>query len=74
MDVGINSVVQALLNADLDQFSDSLFALGDNNCVLKAYKTAFPGYNRDGDILKKYWNNWKKDSPAYKDFIKSLKK
>ena len=46
----------------------------DSNSMLKAYKTAFPGYNRDGDILKRYWNNWKKDSPAYKDFIKSLKK
>ena len=29
MDVGINSVVQALLNVDLGQFSDSLFALGE---------------------------------------------
>ena len=29
MDVGINSVVQSLLNVDLGQFSDSLFALGD---------------------------------------------
>ena len=46
----------------------------DNNCMLKAYRTAFPGYNRDGDILKKYWINWKKDSPAFKDFIKSLSK
>ena len=29
MDVGINSVVQSLLNVDLGQFSDSLFTLGD---------------------------------------------
>ena len=29
MDVGINSVVQSLLNVDLGQFSDSLFALAD---------------------------------------------
>jgi hypothetical protein len=29
MNVGINSVVQALLNVDLGQFSESLFALGE---------------------------------------------
>ena len=46
----------------------------DNNCMLKAYKTAFPGFTRNGDILKKCWVNWKKDSQAYKEFIKSLQK
>ena len=46
----------------------------DSNCMLKEYKNVFPGYTRDGEILKKCWINWKKDSPAYKDFIKSLKK
>ena len=45
-----------------------------SNSMLKAYRTAFPGYNRDGDTLKKYWINWKEDSPAYKDLITSLKK
>lgn len=29
MDAGINSVVERLLNVDLGQFSDSLFALGE---------------------------------------------
>ena len=42
----------------------------DNNCMLKKYKNVFPGYTRDGDC----WINWKKDSPAYKEFINSLKK
>ena len=46
----------------------------DNSCMLKEYKYAFPGFTRDGDILKKCWNNWKKDSPAYKEFVNSLKK
>lgn len=44
----------------------------DNNCMLKEYRAIFPGFFRDGDILKKCWNNWKKDSPAYKEFIKKL--
>ena len=44
----------------------------DNNCLLKEYKAIFPGFFRDGDMLKKCWNNWKKDSPAYKEFIKKL--
>ena len=46
----------------------------DNNCMLKEYRTVFPGASRDGDILKKCWNNWKKDSPAYKEFINKLNK
>lgn len=46
----------------------------DNNCMLKEYKNIFSGYTRDGEILKKCWINWKKDSPAYKEFINSLKK
>ena len=46
----------------------------DSNCILKEHKNVFPGYTRDGEILKKCWINWKKDSPAYKEFIKSLKK
>jgi hypothetical protein len=46
----------------------------DSNCMLKEYRTVFPGFTRDGDILKKCWINWKKDSPAYRDFVNSLKK
>ena len=46
----------------------------DNNCMLKEYRTVFPDFSRDGDILKKCWNNWKKDSPAYKEFINKLNK
>ena len=46
----------------------------DNSSMLKQYKIAFPGVSRDGDILKKYWTNWKKDSMAYRDFLNSLKK
>lgn len=46
----------------------------DNSCMLKEYKSAFPGFTRDGDILKKCWINWKKDSPAYKEFVNSLNK
>lgn len=46
----------------------------DNNRMLKEYKSAFPGFSRQGDALKNYWNNWKKDSSAYKEFISSIKK
>ena len=46
----------------------------DNSRMLKQYKAAFPGYSRDGDVLKRCWNNWKKDSTAYKEFLNSLKK
>jgi hypothetical protein len=44
----------------------------DNVQMLKAYKVAFPGFKRDGDILKKCWNNWK-DSAAYKEFIRTVR-
>ena len=46
----------------------------DNYCMLKEYRTVFPDFTRDVDILKKCWINWKKDSPAYRDFVISLKK
>jgi hypothetical protein len=44
----------------------------DNVQMLKAYKVAFPGFKRDGDILKKCWNNWK-DSAAYKEFTRTIR-
>ena len=44
----------------------------DNDRMLKQYKVAFPGFSREGDILKKYWNNWKKDSTAYKEFLRTF--
>ena len=45
----------------------------DNSHMLKQYKAAFPGFFRDGDILKRFWNNWKKDSTAYRQFLDSVK-
>ena len=46
----------------------------DNKSMLKEYKSTFPGFSRHGDALKNYWNNWKKDSSAYKVFTISIKK
>ena len=45
----------------------------DNSHMSKQYKAAFPGFFRDGDILKRFWNNWKKDSTAYRQFLDSVK-
>lgn len=46
----------------------------DNSSMLKAYRLKFPGFSRDGDTLKRCWNNWKKDSTAYKEFANNLER
>ena len=48
----------------------------DNDAMSEEYKSAFPGYTRDGDALKRTWINYKKDSLAYREFLRnnSIKK
>ena len=46
----------------------------DNNCMFKEYRNVFPGYTRDGEILKKMLDKLEKRFPSLQRIYQQLKK